>query len=206
MIGQINLDSLLGKYIYNIVSREDVKTIVEIGTWNGYGSTECIKKSIIESKKQEYEVFSLEINEEMYNIAIGNNYPPRFNLILGSIVDENDLNWMNWDDYFKSDEGNFHGGSKSTWLDEDKINLKKVKNVIDKIPLQIDLLILDGGEFTTYPEYLKIGNRADIIVLDDTKELKCKKIREELISNKDYNIIIDDLNERNGFLIAKKII
>ena len=35
MAGQINMGTPWGDLIYNLSGREDVKTIVEIGTWNG---------------------------------------------------------------------------------------------------------------------------------------------------------------------------
>jgi len=205
MIGQINLDSKLGKIIYEYVGDKKIKNIVEIGTWNGYGSTQCIKQSIIDHNKTDYEVYSLEINPHMYNIAKENHNLPNFHLLLGRIIDIQDLKWMDWEKYFNSSDGFYDGKkSKRTWLEEDKKNMKNVQNVIHRIPNQIDLLILDGGEFTTYPEYLKIGDRSDIIILDDSNELKCKKIREELLDNNNYEILYDEPNDRNGFFIAKK--
>jgi hypothetical protein len=203
MQGQINLDSKLGKYIYDLVSRKDINNIVEIGTWNGYGSTECIRKSIVDNNKENYTVYSLETNEKMYYQAIQREFPKNFNIILGRIIDEDDLNWMNWDEYFNSPEGYYHAGSKREWLNEDLYNLRLVENKIDLIPKRIDLLILDGGEFTTYPEYLKIGHRARFIILDDTNQLKCQKIREELINREGYTILLDELNDRCGYLIVE---
>jgi hypothetical protein len=205
MTGQINLDSNLGKLIYDIVSRNDIKSIVEIGTWNGHGSTECIRKSIIDNNKSDYVVYSLEINERMYREAIKREFPSNFNILLGRIIEESDLDWMNWDEYFNTPEGNYHLGSKRDWLNDDIINLRSTENIINIIPDKIDLLILDGGEFTTYPEFTKIGSRSRFIVLDDTKELKCDRIRKELINNTNYTIIVDNLYDRNGFLIAEKI-
>lgn len=205
MIGQINLDSKLGKIIYEFVLRDDINTVVEIGTWNGWGSTECIRKAIIESNKSDYSVYSLEINSEMYKQAISREFPKNFNILLGKIIEESDLNWMNWDQYFNSPEGWYHAGNKREWLIEDINNLRKVNNVIETIPSYFDLLILDGGEFTTYPEYLKIGERSKFIILDDTNELKCRKVRSEILNDKKYSVIIDDLYERNGILVAEKI-
>ena len=203
MIGQINLDSKLGKIIYNLVKDKNIKNIVEIGTWNGYGSTQCIKQSIIDNNKTDYLVYSLEINENMYNTAKQNHNLPNFHLLLGTIITEDDLKWCDWDKYFNSPDGYYDGNkSKRTWFDEDIKNIRKTDNVLNLIPENIDLLILDGGEFSTYPEYIKIGNRSKIIILDDTKVLKCKKIREELLLNDNYTILYDDLNDRNGFLVA----
>jgi hypothetical protein len=208
MTGQINLDSKLGKIIFNIVKDVDIKNIVEIGTWNGYGSTQCIKQSIIDNNKKDYLVYSLEINESMYNIAKINHDLPNFHLLLGRIISEMDLNWFNWNEYFNSNDGYYDGGfSKRKWLEEDIQNMRKVENVLQLIPENIDLLILDGGEFSTYPEYIKIGNRSKVIILDDTNVFKCRKIREELLESNDYEILYDELNDRNGFLVAytKKI-
>ena len=205
MVGQINLDSKLGKLIYELVSRNDIKSIVEIGTWNGYGSTECIRRSIVDNNKSDYIVFSLEINEKMYREAIIREFPNNFNILLGRIIEESDLNWMNWDEYFNTPEGNYHLGSKRDWLNDDIINIRSTKNIINIIPDKIDLLILDGGEFSTYPEFSKIGSRSRFIVLDDTSVLKCDKVRKELINDPNYNILVDDLHDRNGFLIAEKI-
>lgn len=209
MIGQINLDSKLGKIIYDFVSMPSIKNIVEIGTWNGYGSTQCIKQSILDFKKQDYLVYSLEINKEMHEIAKKNiEGIPNFNLLLGSIIDELDFNWFDWNQYFNSNEGYYEDGmnffSKKPWLLDDIENVKKVENVFYKIPKNIDLLILDGGEFSTYPEYIKLKDRTIFIILDDTKEMKCKKIREEILSDDNYEIIYDEFHDRNGFLVAKK--
>ena len=66
MIGQINLNDEAGLYIKNICERNDVETIVEIGTWNGRGSTFCVYESIKNTKKR---LISLETWKEMYDIA-----------------------------------------------------------------------------------------------------------------------------------------
>ena len=56
-------------------------------------------------------------------------------------------------------------------------HLKNSKNVIEELPQIIDLLVLDGGEYTTYPEYKKLKDRSNIIALDDTAILKCGMAR-----------------------------
>lgn len=39
MSGQINRGSQLGELIFNLVKNKDYKKFLEIGTWNGQGST-----------------------------------------------------------------------------------------------------------------------------------------------------------------------
>ena len=91
------------------------------------------------------------------------------------------------------------------WFNEDISNLIATPNVINFIPEEIDFLLLDGGEFSTYPEWLKLKDRSKIIALDDTNTTKCKKIKQQILSGKhpSYEIIIDS-NDRNGFMFLRK--
>lgn len=40
-VGQITLESDMGSFIYKIAANDNYKTFLEIGTWNGLGSTKC---------------------------------------------------------------------------------------------------------------------------------------------------------------------
>ncbi len=41
MAGQINMDSEFGKIIFEYARNTEYKSYLEIGTWNGEGSTNC---------------------------------------------------------------------------------------------------------------------------------------------------------------------
>jgi len=41
-------------------------------------------------------------------------------------------------------------------------------------------------------------------VLDDVNILKCKKIREELLSDSNFKLLNENLEERNGFSIFQR--
>ena len=47
--GQITKNSDRGKSIINLIKEKKPKTIVEIGTWKGGGTTTCVLDSIDES-------------------------------------------------------------------------------------------------------------------------------------------------------------
>jgi hypothetical protein len=172
-VGQINMNHELGQVIYDMVSKEDIKNIVEIGTWNGAGSTQCIYKSIKETNKKDYNVISLEANVDMFNIANSiDEYKtlPKFNLLLGRIIKKSEVIDLDSipNNFFNIYSKQMH----EKWLNEDLCNYDKVPNVLEKLPLNIDLLILDGGEFSTYAEFLKLKDRAAIIILDDINCIK----------------------------------
>lgn len=205
-VGQINRGSHLGDIIYDMCKQDDIKTIVEIGTWNGMGSTKCIYDAISE-KKGEYLVYSLECNQEFYNICL-ENYKVlptlnNFNLILGSIIEpEENLDPMyNYDDKFFIQYPRY---IQSTWFKEDMKNCKKVSNVLSIMPDKIDLVILDGGEFSSLSEYNKLKDRSTYFILDDTNIIKNNEVANLMRNSSDYQILFDS-NERNGYLVSKKI-
>ena len=71
--------------------------------------------------------------------------------------------------------------------------------------INIDLLILDGGEYCSYGEFNKLKDIVDFIILDDTNTIKNYKTAEIIRKSPDqYEILADDTNERNGFMVCRK--
>jgi hypothetical protein len=193
--GQMNETTERWKLIQKIIKNNKFKTIVEIGTWKGMGSTLSILKSIDEDT----EFYSLESNLSFYEIAKKNlsDYITKFNLIYGRIVESESLIRFT-DNLILTDE-------QKKWLYEDIENMNNCDNVLSKLPESIDFLLLDGGEYSTYEEWKILNERSNIIALDDIKTFKCKKIYQEMTN--DYHFEkIEETTEGNGFCIFKKII
>lgn len=198
MVGQINRDTNLGELIFNLTKRDGVKNIVEVGTWNGMGSTKCI----LDGMTNEKYLWSVELYPNMFEMAKTNLkefITSNVTLLNGSIIEYDEVFWF---DHSKVDlTGDRHA---KLWYEKDLKLLKESVNVLDKLPTKIDLLILDGGEYTTYPEFIKLKDRTKIIVIDDTNILKSKRIRLELMSNNNFVMIEDNQNERNGYSIFER--
>ena len=191
--GQILEGSERARLIKEVILNYEFKTIVEIGTWRGLGSTLCILNSIKENTK----FISLESSIDFYRIAKENliNYLDKVSLINGTVVTSEEVK-----EYSK----NLNLDSiKLGWLSEDLKNIDSCPNVLQDIPDKIDFLLLDGGEFSTYLEWLKLKDRSDVIALDDTKELKTNKIYNELLLDNNYTLI-NTTDEGNGFSIFRK--
>ena len=193
--GQISSSDEIGRWIKMISSLERTEIIVEIGTWNGNGSSKCIVDGILNKKSNNLDVtkvFGFEINKEFFDKAKSNLKKYQFfNVIYGGIITSSELDSSN----LNSEE--------SSWFDQDRNNIENGPYVFDKIPSKIHLLILDGGEFSTYREFCKLVNRVDgYIVLDDTKTRKCSRIMEELPSLNSVHLIHES-DERNGVAILK---
>jgi hypothetical protein len=196
--GQILEHSLFANFIDQTIQQYTPKTIVEIGTWRGLGSTKRIIDAIINHKTNTHFI-SLETNKIFYDEAKQNlaEYTDRVNLIYGRIIEIIDVK-----NFVLSQALNYQ---EQGWLNEDIANFSMAPNVINSIPEEIDFLLLDGGEFSTYSEWLKLKDRSKIIALDDTNTTKCRKIKQEILSDKNstYEIIIDS-NDRNGFMFLRK--
>lgn len=200
MAGQLNLGTPCGDLIYDLSNREDVNTIVEIGTWNGEGSTMCVIQSLIDSGKKK-EFISLEMYPEMYEKAklFLSKYKDYVTLLNGRIIDYEEAFWFDHNSINLTSDAH-----AILYYKKDLDYLKTTINVFEKMPEKIDLLILDGGEYTTYPEWVKLKDRTKIVVLDDSNILKCKKIRQEILDSENYEILYDKLNVRNGVSAFEK--
>jgi hypothetical protein len=182
-----------GRILIEVLKETKPKNIVEIGTWKGLGSTKCIIDSIDKSSN----FISIESNYDFYQTAKNNlsDYINKVNLLYGTIVTDKEI------DGFVSDKNLTEEQKK--WLSEDLENLSKCENIIEKIPSEIDFLLLDGGEFSTYPEWEILKGRTKMVALDDIRELKTKQIYEELINDENYKLVIET-PDGNGFCVFIK--
>ena len=189
--GQINLHTHPGMKINEISRLEEVNTIVEIGTWNGAGSTACVIAGI--KNKPDANFYSLECDEQQYNLATSIvDQTANVHLILGKIIEENELDIENL------------SAAEVGWLAGDKAALSKVPNVLDELPETIDFLILDGGEFSTKAEFEKLKDRSTYIFLDDTAIRKNKANRANLLADNNFTTIEDKVADRNGWGLYKR--
>lgn len=187
MTGQITLNTKAGKTLLDISGLNGVNHIVEIGTWNGDGSTRCILKGI--ENKNDAEFITIESDKKMYAEA-ASRLPKNITSLYGSIIKLEEL-----------DESNLTPEEKA-WLDSDLRNYNECPNVLSRIPKEIDLLVLDGGEFSTRAEFLKLKDRCRYIFLDDTHLRKNKLNRKDLLLSEDF-AAIEDSGERNGWSLFK---
>ena len=191
--GQINQKHEIGRWIALLTSLEYIKIVVEIGVWNGLGTSKMIEKGLNDRAKQDCRVIGLETNHVMFKKAHFNLRKIRgYELIWGSIVSNQELDVDNISPL------------ESVWLQKDSIDLEKVPYVLEKIPETIDLLILDGGEFSTYSEFTKLQSRVNYwIILDDTSTRKCRRILSEINHFPDWKVFYKS-DERNGTAILSR--
>jgi hypothetical protein len=200
-MGQINDDTMFGKLITRIASDEQYSTICEIGTWNGQGSTRCVMEGM-RSRKTPFTFFSIEANREFYGKAskFWSPCPPSLVLMYGSlhnkIMSRSDVEQH---PLFKSVNEHYN-----LWY-EDEYNCATQSPRVTLPVTHVDVVILDGGEFSTEEDWniLKTYN-PKIVILDDTCVIKTSSIRKELIESSEWEALYDVQHERNGWAIFKR--
>lgn len=192
MQGQINLGSSCGDTIKDICEREDVATIVEIGTWNGEGTTQCVLAGM--KARDSVEFWSLECDKGFFDAA-KKVVPEAENVYLlhGSIVEIADLDRSSLRD------------EEKLWLSNDERNMEGVPIVLNQLPESIDFLILDGGEFASRKEFLLLRDKCKIIFLDDTGVRKNKLNKVDLDNDEDFKVVIDEPSDRNGWALYERV-
>ncbi len=197
--GQILRGQEFGDIIYNIACQPAYINYLEIGTWCGRGTTKCFLDGII-PREDGASLQALETNFKFYTIT--KNYWDKYfqhkrinaqklNLLFGSVVRYDQL-----DDNYITDSGH----TKDTY--DYNIDLKSAPFVT--IANNIDVLCLDGGHFSTILEWELFKEQIKVIILDDIKTSKTRKILKEIYDNPVWDVIYSSDN-RNGELVAKKV-
>jgi hypothetical protein len=193
--GQISIDSGIGRWIALLASLDSVTSIVEVGTWRGNGSTTCIADGLLHRSSSDALAWCLEVDAGMAREAARRHRRSRgIQVIWGRLVETGDLDLHE----LSADE--------QVWARADLELIRRAPNVTERLPDSIDLLVLDGGEFSTYAEYRDLRARVtQWLVLDDTRTRKGRRIAGDIVGGLDSLFSPAWIsNERNGVLVAKR--
>ena len=90
------------------------------------------------------------------------------------------------------------------WHHED-LNHFKNSPYISMSEFNPEVVLLDGGEYITYFEYLEVKGTARVLMLDDTAVAKCKRIVEELNADPAWSCVAGSFTERNGWHVFERV-
>ena len=92
------------------------------------------------------------------------------------------------------------------WLEWRTRNIKEYgqcENILEQLPKEIDVLLLDGGQFSTRAEFNKLKDRTKIVLLDDTMSFKTEKAREDILADSEsWTVVFDEIADRHGVFMA----
>ena len=206
--GEVDGESEMGKCLRALAHSPQFICYVEIGTATGLGSTLALMEGIL-PREDNAALWSVECVPLLHDIAQknwrGRDTGGRLHLIHGSVV--------RTDEIMSPQEAQAHplctgaGGKEVRGFVTRSYpkNCEAVAAAPDALPLipdAIDVLLLDGGEFSSHAEFAKLHSRARVIVLDDShRAIKNYHVREELQRNAKWQMIVERPDERNGWCI-----
>lgn len=200
--------------IQKIAREEDIKTVLEIGSSSGEGSTEAFVTGL-RSNPHQPKLFCMEVSKtrfvalqqrykddsfvKCYNVSSVpiNAFPKEKEVIdfynknqtnLNFFPLERILGWLQQDiEYVKYSGVSANGIQK----------IKEENNIVT-----FDLVLIDGSEFTGIAELDEVYG-AKYICLDDINTFKNYKNHQRLKADKNYSKIYHNDNVRNGYSIFK---
>jgi hypothetical protein len=197
--GQIDND-VFSEEIAKYASDLRYKTLLEIGTWNGMGSTKAFAQGF-SKRSDDYVFYSLECNQEKNRLAAHlYKFNDRMHILNEVLWNEEPADFYTVFPQCLSNRMFKH------WNDVDMVNMKRCPLFLNRpeVPARFDVVLLDGGEFTTYYDFQALKGRCKILMLDDVLVDKCKLIVREIESDPSWRILKRG-DTRNGFLIAERI-
>jgi hypothetical protein len=199
--GQINLDNAGGRALFELVQKDtSIRNIVDIGSWNGLGTTLCcVLGAISRPAYQSVSIISLETNTEFYNYAV-KTWEQRPGKEMIQFINGRLATTMLPEEEIKS-HPTFIKDHFDLWYESDKVYFQQSPKV--NLQGKADLVIIDGGEYCGFSDYEQsLLLTPTYLYLDDTITQKTDKALEHAIAN-DYDLLFKD-DARNGFAILRR--
>lgn len=214
---EISNDSLYFALI-ECAKRPDIKTILEIGSSSGEGSTEAFVRAIRQRPdSSSVKLYCMEISQPRFE-KLSAHYkndsfvkPYRLSSVSTQQFPSPDF-VVNFYQTIKTNLNLYPLEQVIGWLQQDLNYI--TQNGLDACGIEIiktdqgvkqfDMVLIDGSEFTGFAElHLVLGAR--IIALDDINAFKNFQSYQELSNNPDYKLIARDVRLRNGFAIFERV-
>ncbi len=202
--------------IQRLASQEDIKTILEIGSSSGAGSTEAFVKGIRNNPSQPT-LFCMEVSKarfsELKKTYEKEDFVKCYNISSVSLK------------YFPSEQEiiSFYNSTPTNlnfypleqvlgWLQQDLeyvrssgVNINGIQNIKQENNIDFfDLVLIDGSEFTGNSELEEVYG-AKYILLDDINAFKNYNNHHKLLKDENYILIAENHSLRNGYSIFKKV-
>lgn len=208
--GQILPESNFGQVLTRLASLSN--TIVEIGCWHGGGSTKCLAAGLV---RPEQRMWSIDQSPEMVKEARVVNPDERITFLCGTVLTPEECDPLKPTTLYAGDSTQ----GKSLIPQDERLkaamdemaHCAKVPNILSQLPEKIDLMLFDGGEFSTRFEFLKLFRRCKVIALDDIRrDIAWKNYQNHQglmtpLNPTGWNLMFHRPFERNGWSVFKRV-
>ena len=210
-LGQVHLNTPFGNMLFAVASNPSISSVVEVGTWKGFGTTRCIMEALnrrfLEHGSQNLHFYSFESNLEFFKEAASLWRPggyPFLHLCYGKLHENGLLTREQIEAHPLVEHVRTH---YEIWYQQDVEDYQKapfIKPIY--LPPQIDMVVLDGGEFSGYADWLALKEKKPLLVcLDDTNVMKNERVYRELKEDKAWNLVTEG-QDRHGWAIFTRVL
>ncbi len=201
-------------------TRSDIKTILEIGSSSGEGSTEAFVKAIRRRPdRDKVKLFCMEISQMRFK-KLAAKYkndtfvkPYRLSSVrINQFPSRDEVISFHQNPQINPNAQNFPIELLLSWREQDLAYI--CESGLDACGVDVikkeegieffDMVLIDGSEFTGSAEFSMLLG-AKIIALDDINSFKCYFAHKFLSENPKYKLIAKDVTLRNGFAIFERV-
>ena len=219
-LNQIIPPEIKNDRFYNTICRlaktEKIKTVLEIGSSAGNGSTEAFVKGL-KNNPHKPTLFCMEISKprfaELQHRYRNDAFVKCYNV--SSVTLDKFPTKQEISDFYKTTKtalNSYPLDQILAWHQQDIQYLELAKQSVDGIQLikrensiqKFDMVLIDGSEFTGKPELDQIYG-AKIILLDDINAFKNYHNYKKLCQDPNYSLIEENHSLRNGYAVFKHI-
>jgi hypothetical protein len=198
MAGQVNPDSAFGNMIMEIASESDYTSFLDVGTWNGQGTTRCLYEAV--GKRPGAHIYSVESNAQLYGeaVAFWEPCPPSLHLLYGTLSKGRmTAEEVKAHPLFEDVEVHYNIHFEQDCKDLDAAP-------IVELPAKMDMVILDGGEFCGAADFRRASLLyPKVIALDDIRVMKNRETYEKLLADSEWEVVARG-KDRNGWAIFRR--
>lgn len=197
-MGQITLETEFGKELRTLAANPKYKVFVEVGTWDGQGSTKCLVEGL-KDRDDGAGLYSFEANRDWWRVASSywkDQEVTPLRVIWGRLAERmmTDTEVCQHPLYEKVKE---HFALHYT---QDERDFKSAPLVRMRA---CDVAILDGGEFCGEWDWKALEPLAPrVVCLDDIKVMKNAEVFRKLVAEGWLPVWVSD--ERNGAAILER--
>ena len=214
---EITLSDKFGRTIAWAVKKFRLAINLEIGSWDGTGSTSCFiaGMSRLESAGlRNLKLQCVEVNPEKFVLLKQSirscGYAEAFNM---SSIGRRSFLPESFEEIWDSPynmhrkEGSYARELVRSWYLGDVAGLPESGFLESSFALPLyDSVLIDGSEFTGYSEFRLLQKRSRVFFLDDVHHAyKCNQIYEELKTDPSWLMVAEDPQVRHGFAIFRRL-
>jgi hypothetical protein len=214
MAGQMGLGGRIGATLNELARRPEVEKALEIGTYNGEGSTYCIADGLSHTTGRLNTIEAdRKLHEQACSFYSGKGLPVELHCGLTVSV----ADYKPFEHYLSAIQRTAYEaeapGTHQMWYEQELAMARSADRTdllreLLKRDRWYDLALFDGGEYVSESEFhLMEPFVHGYIVLDDTNPLRSIKNaanREWLYWSPDWEILVDEPDDRCGWCAAKR--